>query len=619
VLFGRARDYVGALIEPKANISVEDTNEAAVDDFINEIWPVVEEANQGAPGFSRIDPSMILVVSPDRPLPRAGKGTVMRKAAFELYADDIKQLYEDVEVRPTASKSFSAPKEWIRGDIMQWLEGQLHEIHPEKKFAADGDLFEQGLDSMAATLLRQRSVSALRRVDSGVHHQAADRITDNSVYQYPKLPLFADFVASLLEDAEGGANGDPFFAAIEGIEDMIAKYSEGLSGMAHQPSARPDVVSVLLTGSTGSLGSQLLAQLLDDGKVTRVYALNRPSSQSSFERHRSRFQDQGLDVNLLSSSKVVFLEGDAAQDDLGLESTYYDELLDSVDVIIHNAWKLDFNQGLASFESNVRGTRHLIDLAHESSRAPRVIFTGSIAEAQSWDKLKGSFPEDVVEDVSVGVGGGYGESKYVAERVLLNSGLEVTSLRIGQLTGSRTSGHGAWSTSDWLPILVESSVALGILPHATGVVSWLPIDAVASLICELAFTRDRLPPALNAVHPRPIKWDDALEFVNEALVEEGVVPKPLEHVSFRDWVGLLEQRSVNMTEEDVKRIPAIKLLPFYRRLVAEVSDDEESGGLARFAIEKSSSMSYSIRELQALGKEDASRWVKYWKSKDFAQ
>lgn len=45
------------------------------------------------------------------------------------------------------------------------------------------------------------------------------------------------------------------------------------------------------------------------------------------------------------------------------------------------------------------------------------MFTSSIASAQGWDLSKGAFPEEVEIDSSVAVGGGYGEGKYVAERV----------------------------------------------------------------------------------------------------------------------------------------------------------------------------------------------------------
>lgn len=52
----------------------------------------VEEANRAVPAFSRVFKEMILLTDPSRPLPRAGKGTVQRKKALELYAQDIVNL-----------------------------------------------------------------------------------------------------------------------------------------------------------------------------------------------------------------------------------------------------------------------------------------------------------------------------------------------------------------------------------------------------------------------------------------------------------------------------------------------------------------------------------------------
>ena len=87
--------------------------------------------------------------------------------------------------------------------------------------------------------------------------------------------------------------------------------------------------------------------------------------------------------------------------------------------IIHNAWRLDFNLSLASFEPNVKATRNLVDLALDShySSSLRFVFTSSVSTAQSWGPERGAFPEEIQLDPSWAVGPGYGESKYVCERV----------------------------------------------------------------------------------------------------------------------------------------------------------------------------------------------------------
>lgn len=56
------------------------------------IRPSIDRANTDAPAFSRIFKEMILVTKPDKPLPRAPKGTIKRKAALTEYAEEIGAL-----------------------------------------------------------------------------------------------------------------------------------------------------------------------------------------------------------------------------------------------------------------------------------------------------------------------------------------------------------------------------------------------------------------------------------------------------------------------------------------------------------------------------------------------
>lgn len=102
-----------------------------------------------------------------------------------------------------------------------------------------------------------------------------------------------------------------------------------------------------------------------------------------------------------------------------MNDSFTAQLRSSVNLIIHSAWRLNFNLSLASFEPNIRGTRNLIEFALHSKHASalRFLFTSTIASSQGWDQTMGVFPEDVQYDASTAVGGGYGEAKYVCERV----------------------------------------------------------------------------------------------------------------------------------------------------------------------------------------------------------
>ena len=248
------------------------------------------------------------------------------------------------------------------------------------------------------------------------------RISQNVIFSNPTLRLLAGHLIQLVtgKDASPSPTADPKAE----IEAMIAKYSVGLNDDVGGP-ARSRMIHhgdvVLLTGSTGGLGSYLLASLLSREDIAVIYAFNRPSKTGTIkQRQRAAFEDRGLDTVLLDSEKLIYVEGDATQPHLSLDNRTYGEIRDSVTVIIHNAWRLDFNLALSSFEPHVRGTRHLVDLARASNKAavkPRFLFTSSISSAQGWEKSKGAFPEEVQFDAGVAVGPGYGASKYVSERV----------------------------------------------------------------------------------------------------------------------------------------------------------------------------------------------------------
>ncbi|KAJ3877582.1 putative aminoadipate reductase [Lentinula edodes] len=611
VMFGRERDQTGLLVEPSMHHEIDVTDPAQISAFRNSIWNLVEDANRIAPAFSRIFKELILVASPDKPLPRVGKGTVARKAALALYEPEINELYAIVESN-SGGDSVDPPKSWTAVDVESWLVAQITDILSSGiNVNPKLDLFEQGFDSLVSTILRLHIVSALRKTNAAF----AREVPQGVVYSHPTVERLARYIISLVNNLD--ADASPAKTRPQLIEEMIEKYSQGL----HAPFPPPEIPintekhNVLLTGSTGNLGAELLAGLLSNESVHRVYALNRLSSKTSMlDRHSARFEDKGLDTSLLLSPKLVFLEGESSSDNLGLPENMLDELRKNLTLVIHNAWRLDFNLSLSSFESHIKGARSLINLARSSQHSSdiRILFTSSIASTQSWDVGKGLYPEEVVMDSSYAVGGGYGESKYVTERILVQSGLQVTSFRIGQICGGEP--NGAWAMTDWLPILIKSGLTLNKLPDAHGVVSWVPMDAVTSTVLDTAFLKDRAPIAVNVVHPRPISWSVVMQNIRHALVrEKSLSPEDLTLIPFQQWVLELEKH-VDSSSDD---LPALKLLNFFQLQAS--ADDRiketqagESLGLTPLNIENAERISQTMKNLEALEASIAEKWVKYW-------
>ncbi|KAF8838098.1 putative aminoadipate reductase [Paxillus ammoniavirescens] len=639
-MFGRGRSQAGVLVEPRSEYAIDVTDDKQVAEFRNKIWPEVREANEEAPTFSRIFKEMILVTSKDKPMPRAGNGTVMKKATVKLYESDIEALYESVEVSAKAGIDVPLPSDWVQTEVENWLMVHATAVNSDKPVEVDEDLFKQAFDSLASTFLRNRLIGSLRVSSNKGLREVASRISQNIIYLNPTIRLLARRLIRLVGTKDT-------FAATEAtaeIEDMIAKYSVGLadkvgnntpangtSSNGHASYTNKHVV--LLTGSTGGLGSYLLASLLRNDDVAAVCAFNRPSrtdvgTGTIDERQRATFEDRGLETALLSSEKLVHVLGNADKERLGLDDNLYGELCDSLTVIIHNAWRLDLNIPFSSFEPNVRGTRNLIDLALSSTRSskPRFLFTSTVAPAHGWAKSKGAFPEEVQYDPSVAVGTGYGASKYVCERVLVSSGLSGSSFRIGLISGGPP--RGTWSTRDWLPILVKSGVTLGALPEARGVrftrqkvVSWLPHYAVSDAILDIAFAEDEPSIAVNLVHPRPVEWASLMKPISSALYRKNVMSELLPLVPFAQWLTSLEERAADTSEDNIRRVPAIKLLNFMRLLAqgdiaTRQSDrsDAEAVGFTELATDVARAVSKTMRDLGPLSSSDVERWVGYWES-----
>ncbi|KAF5318764.1 hypothetical protein D9619_011063 [Psilocybe cf. subviscida] len=406
------------------------------------------------------------------------------------------------------------------------------------------------------------------------------------------------------------------------IENMIREYSQGLDAEIRGTKPLPDAHTILLTGSTGNLGSHVLESLLRNPTVERIYALNRPSSRSALVRHEVRFEDRGFDIELLRRAKLRFLEGDASNLRLGLPDDMYEEVMNNVTIIIHNAWRLNLNLSLPSFESNIRGTRRLIDLGRASPYGSNVrfVFTSSVSQAFSWDTRKGTYPEEVLSDARYAVGMGYGESKYVCERILSVCGLRATSLRIGQITGGMPSG--AWATTDWVPIMVKSGVSLGVLPSQAGNAPWISMDDAAQALLEIALeTSNCSGQALNIVHPRPITFDMAMANINEALVSAGFINAPLNIMPQMQWFQLLEARALNASSSDVERIPAIKLLEYFRSLAqadaavrAGTLRGMDCAGLPRFSTLKAEAASETMKNMRPIDAQHAHSWINYWRA-----
>jgi thioester reductase-like protein len=153
-----------------------------------------------------------------------------------------------------------------------------------------------------------------------------------------------------------------------------------------------------------------------------------------------------------------------SKDNLGLAKSDYAKLVETATHVMHTQWQVDFNVQLASFEPHIRGVRQLVEFgldARRRGRQVRLFFTSSVAVANKAQSTT-LIPEEKIDRYEM-AGSGYGESKLVAETVLLEAGvkagLDVTVARVGQIAGPvLRSKRGQWNKKEWFP-----SVSMGLV------------------------------------------------------------------------------------------------------------------------------------------------------------
>lgn len=234
---------------------------------------------------------------------------------------------------------------------------------------------------------------------------------------------------------------NPAKDAKDDIQRMLSTYAQHLPKPACAKLVTSSMpIVVLVTGTTGTVGSHILAALLREPKIWRMYTLNRSRRSTPVAaRQAQSFLEKGIPVELLDDRRLVQLAGDVTLERFGLEADYFEEvrwsrpmlgirnladrydhsiqLKGHVTHIVHNAWRVDFNLSLESFESYIAGTRRIIDLCCVTPHPVKLLFTSSASAVQGWDASNGQVPEEVLSDPTIGVGSGYGASKFIAENV----------------------------------------------------------------------------------------------------------------------------------------------------------------------------------------------------------
>ncbi|KAL9027102.1 MAG: hypothetical protein Q9196_004324, partial [Gyalolechia fulgens] len=474
---GHGKPQTCLLVEP----AVVSATDAGNRELLNTIWPTVSEANRTCPTHARIMKDFVIFVDRERGVERSGKGTVQREPTLQLYRDDIDKLYEVPELPNTLPEMLvqaeNAGSKPLREALLDLVSSCLD---LDGDLAATANLFDHGLDSI-------QTVSLAKKINA-YFMQSNPRpptVNPQTIYAHPSV----EKLESQLQDEAHRNSHDSQSPAMQQIFD---EWSRSLPGPRRIPlPTLPEKSVILLTGSTGSLGSYILNTLLSIPHVDRIYCLTRNGDGQI--RQTKSFQSKGLDPRF---ETVTFLPCDFANPTLGLEDPVYRKLREHVTHVIHNAWDVNLYRPLAAFvRPHISGVRYLIDLCACSTYNAHLLFVST----QSTSLGLARTPTDAIPEAPSSTWEsaqdmGYAQSKLIAEALLATaartSGVRAVVCRVGQIAGPTDGEKGMWSLNEWFPSLVVSALRMGTLPRELGTmnkVDWIPVDLVASIVVELLF------------------------------------------------------------------------------------------------------------------------------------
>ncbi|KAI7968613.1 hypothetical protein EIK77_006632 [Talaromyces pinophilus] len=591
IVVGQGRFRAALFIDPVVVPESDDEAEA----LINRIWPLIERVNEETVAHGRIAKHMVRLCDPTKPVPYSSKGSLQRGRFLKLYAREIDALYNNTEEYHEAVVLDFTSKE----SMFDSLKSIFKSLSITVELDPETDLFIAGIDSLGAINLARKLTDGLRYAGIPVEKS---KITAQTIYRNPTLAKLTEFV--LLrgsKNASESTSGDTEAAAA-----ILKKYSidTAMEIASTKPLPRNEGQLVILTGSTGSLGSYLLDFLERSPLISHVFCLNRAA-------------DGGLEQQLLSNrqrdlttmfQKTKFLQADLTKPYLGLDNATYRELLGSADCIIHNAWPVNFNLSIESFEPSILGVKNLTSFSAQAHKQVPIVFISSISVATQWPHPE-SIPESSLHDLSL-ASLGYGQSKLISELLLAQAteklGVPASVIRVGQIAGPRGE-KGMWNKQEWLPTIIASSVRMGKLPYKLGsldVVDWVPVEDVAATVLEIAgatYPRSSTSTSrcsyYHITNPTETRWKDLVVSVKEYLKEEG---HDLDLVSLKEWVDAVEESLATDVEN-----PAVKLLDTYKSLI-------DSSDRVSFSTKGTCAVSSTLRNLGPCDSQMMKRWCRQW-------
>ena len=319
---------------------------------------------------------------------------------------------------------------------------------------------------------------------------------------------------------------------------------------------------ILVTGSTGFLGSAIAKRLLVSGYKLRLLIRRRDtdSSQMSFGRDDlvkqlilgyqfdEYFQEQcrvadGRSNNdeciyELFSNNVEIVDGDITSSSLGLEKQEYIKLCNEVDEIFHCAAVTHFEmQGDEEHTAvNIKGTENVLQFANSGKQKRfHYVSTAYVAGKQSGTIYENGMVNEPLFNNE------YERSKFVAEQLVIkytkSNDIPYTIYRPGIIVGDSKTGSTCKFDNLYLFVKVLLNIKNSIDKHKSedlnnltirvpgepdALINLVTIDYVADAIVAILEMRDSIGGIFHITNPNPPRLSELRDLVIAVLEIKGM-------------------------------------------------------------------------------------------------
>jgi hypothetical protein len=143
VVFGIEKAIPGILI-----IRSDAARDMSDAEYINAVWPSVQEANSSAEAFSQISKEMILPFPSGTEYPITDKGTIIRAQVYRKFADEVEELYRRFE--NTEKGTMELEGQALETYLMKIFTKELGLLIP----SPEAEFFAAGMDSLQSIQAR---------------------------------------------------------------------------------------------------------------------------------------------------------------------------------------------------------------------------------------------------------------------------------------------------------------------------------------------------------------------------------------------------------------------------------------------------------------------------------